>query len=581
MVCFDGRLDNAAVLANRFNQSPRDTDASLVLATYLRMGQEAAEQLDGDFALAIWDERVRRWYCARDRLGLRPLFYTASTRGFACSSSARSLALLPWNHQKIDLQGALVHLTRLDYHPHRTHFSNVSRLSPAHSLTTDEGSDKCRTTRYWELDPFRRTELSDSEVRVHFEHLFRRAVERRVQSSPFAVSLSGGLDSSSIYGVARTICGQVPLAISARFPATAVMNESAYAESAVGNRCRKLDWVYPEKLANSAHIEQAIAALEEPNMLEFHEIVWAVASHAASTDIDSVLTGHIGDAVISYGQGIHQDLAIRGEFGRLFRELLATGRPLEAIRRAISIAASAHQPLLVRQARSWYRASIGALARQESWLLTPAARKSIGLRDRLYNHPLYNSSQPLSSHQLHALQLTNPFADLAFVCMERVGFAHGITHEHPFMDRELVEFCVALPEHWKLQGSRNRRVLREAHVSKLPNAIRTRTKKTVFTPYLSWAIPRAFSLDNLRTIHRDYPELQEYLVSPLALWPGRSTLTRDQCEQKWKVHRRWRHASLLVWYDCMVRQSRLASSEACYEHKSIDNTRLEPIIGTA
>src|SRR5437773_6223671 len=203
-VAFDGRLDNRKEIIDECSPAcgpPDDvcSDAALVIAAYERFGERFAVRLNGDFALALFDPAHPRLMLARDRMGARALYYCPLPRMLVFASEIKCLLALPSVTARPD-EDALADLVIDGYSDgDRTCFQNVHTICPGHLLmVTTEG---IALQRHWDFDPGREIRYGSFEEYVEcFRSLFENAVGRRLRSAhPVAVSVSGGLDSSSVF----------------------------------------------------------------------------------------------------------------------------------------------------------------------------------------------------------------------------------------------------------------------------------------------------------------------------------------------------------------------------------------------
>jgi asparagine synthase (glutamine-hydrolysing) len=154
---FDGRIDNREELLSLLPENgsgPHShSDAELVIAAYRKWGEECAAHLLGDFAFAIWDRHRRQLFCARDPLGVCPLFYAESGNTFVCASEIRSLFALPGLKKEPQLAVVTARLLGKHVQFDETLYNGIIRLPMAHCLTvTAQGVSR---RRYWEIDPNR------------------------------------------------------------------------------------------------------------------------------------------------------------------------------------------------------------------------------------------------------------------------------------------------------------------------------------------------------------------------------------------------------------------------------------------
>jgi asparagine synthase (glutamine-hydrolysing) len=193
----DIRLD-ISCHPERSEGSPRRSDALLVLDAYRQWGPACVEHLHGDFSFAIWDEREQRVFCARDRFGVRPLFYAPGNGTFAFTNTLECLR----RDRRIDQ--TLDELAIADYlvsghlrEAQRTFFANIRRLPPAHTLVVT--ARELVLKRYWSLPVEPELRHRDpGEYVGQFNELLARAVADRTPAGAVALRLSGGLDSGCI-----------------------------------------------------------------------------------------------------------------------------------------------------------------------------------------------------------------------------------------------------------------------------------------------------------------------------------------------------------------------------------------------
>src|SRR3989475_1046549 len=179
------------------------SDTEVLLAAYQEWNESCVTRFNGMFAFAIWDRDRRRLFCARDRMGVKPFYYSWDGARFAFASEIKGLlsaGLRPSPNQRAVfdyLDGAC-----LD-HSEDTFFEGIRQLPPAHTLTVDT---QVTVQRYWDLPPCGEAGLSVRDAAERFRHLFRDAVRLRLRSDvPIGTCLSGGLDSSSIVCVANDL----------------------------------------------------------------------------------------------------------------------------------------------------------------------------------------------------------------------------------------------------------------------------------------------------------------------------------------------------------------------------------------
>jgi asparagine synthase (glutamine-hydrolysing) len=181
------------------------SDTEVLLALYHHHGRSLPEKLPGMFSFAIWDNRMRELFCARDRFGEKPFYYAQGARGeFLFASEIKALLASGLVTPVLDEEAVAHYMKYLYVHPHRSIYRNIHALPPAHYLRYAEG--KIQVERYWTL-PDTDSKIELPEAADQFRMLFEQAVSRQlVADVPVGAFLSGGLDSSTVVAVASRFC---------------------------------------------------------------------------------------------------------------------------------------------------------------------------------------------------------------------------------------------------------------------------------------------------------------------------------------------------------------------------------------
>jgi asparagine synthase (glutamine-hydrolysing) len=478
-VTMDGRLDNRdelrAALAAR-GRPPRAThDAELVLRAYECWGEGFARELIGDFAIVVWDERRRRLCCARDALGVRPFFYQWDGRTFRWGSEPHAI-LQDASVQRIANENMVAELLS-GYQVSRdeTLWSGILRLPPGHTLTLD--ASECRLTRYWPPDRISPASgASDTEYAERLGALLEASVRARLRAvGPVAAQLSGGIDSSAVVALGQRLVqsGAVPPrsleAFSQTYPHRPD-DEGPFAE-AVAGRCgvklHLLPMAMPEPRYAEAQVSRYLDFPEYPNSAT---VGGSISRAAARAGCRVMLTGVWGN---SFLEGSAEHAA----------DLLRAGRVLEAIGQTRADAAlfggragsillwSGVVPLVPRH----IRARLGALLRRPPILdhVPRAFARRVALRDRL-REPTWTPAFPTLAQRAAYVSGLSAWNVWNAELTERGAAWHGIEERHPFADRRLVEFCLALPEAQRRRGGTLKFVLRQAMRDLVPEGARSR-----------------------------------------------------------------------------------------------------------
>src|SRR5215471_3462957 len=197
-------------LIKRGHHFRTESDTEVIAHLYEEMGEECVTQFNGMFALALWDENRQRLFIARDRLGVKPLYYYEGADQFVFASELKALLRHPEVPREIDPSAIAEYLTLMYVRAPRTPLKNIRKLLPGHYLSID--SRGVRMKRYWDLREHydRPQALSEGEAIERIVELLKDSVRLRLRSDvPVGAFLSGGLDSSAIVAFATEYNEQI------------------------------------------------------------------------------------------------------------------------------------------------------------------------------------------------------------------------------------------------------------------------------------------------------------------------------------------------------------------------------------
>lgn len=236
VIVFNGEIYNFAALRKaceadgyRFHSH---SDTEVILALYLKHGIDCLKLLRGMFAFAIWDEKNKRLFFARDRLGKKPFNYAVSSHGFAFCSEIDPLARHSWTNRQLDNQ-ALDFFLHLQYIPAPfSIYKGIRKLPPAHFGLLDASG--LRIESYWHIDYRNKCKINEADALDAFEEKLSEAVRlRMVADVPVGALLSGGVDSSVIVALMAKFAASPVRTFSIGF-SHSDFDESAFARQAAG-----------------------------------------------------------------------------------------------------------------------------------------------------------------------------------------------------------------------------------------------------------------------------------------------------------------------------------------------------------
>jgi asparagine synthase (glutamine-hydrolysing) len=486
VVVSDSRLDNRPELLAElgFTRDPDDIgDGELLHAAWQRWGEGCADRLRGDFAVAIWDPVANSLFCARDIMGVRPLyFHHAPGRLFAFASDPDALLALPEVPRRLDegriadaLMGDLEGIDRTS-----TFFLDIERLPPARTLRV--AASGAVQAEYWHPLRDRPAGLPDTEagwvaaVRDALEH----AVRCRLRGTGRVGSmLSGGLDSSSLAALA-----QQQLPPGSRLPTFSAINSAG---SCIETACvHSMLAAFPFEatlvdVPSIATVAPAVHAQFDRMTEPFDagmSLVSAMYAAASGAGVRSLLDGLPADNLYVLGD-LFRVMVRTGQWRRLWAETGAMhrvdGHPRPRLRSIQSIVgavvpATLRRPWQAARERTFYSKLLLDSG------VSPASARGLGLRARFdrYRSDMARSRQgdpagtPLSV-------MTSAYITAAIERYNRIASAYGVEPRPAFLDRRVIELHAWLPQEFRLRDGLYKWALRAAMQDLLPRDVAWRS----------------------------------------------------------------------------------------------------------
>jgi len=469
---WDGRLDNRDELLTALHAAGlpagTGTDPELVLGAYRLWGAECARHLLGELAFIVWDAGAQRLFAARDRIGLKPLYYTRQDSTLLIASEAK--ALLAGLERMPEPDDALVLALLLsecrEEDNSRTLFSGIHRLPPGHVLVLEHG--RLQVERYWQIDPSRRVTHRQPEAYVEqFRAVFDEAVRARMRSAfPVGCFLSGGLDSSAI-AITAAAAGGAPLEAFTIFNRHPASDERHYARLVAAAARIPLREYADEGRDPLDGLEQLLFAVENP-LVTNHADLRGLGQLINAQGCRVMLDGDGGDHLMDES-GYLADLLVRTNPVRFLRETRAFarsygGRTGECLQMAVQDA----MPTPMKHAAKHLRGLPAWINR------TMADRAAFTARWAQARVPL---TFPSGAQRLSYQDALSPYLLMKLELNEREAAQAGREIRYPFLDSRLVEFILAVPWQQRCRNGERKWLLREAMTGLLPEAIRLRRGK--------------------------------------------------------------------------------------------------------
>lgn len=481
----DARLDNRPELleALSITEPPeRVPDSQLLLAAYREWGEACVDRVLGAFAFVVWDADAGTIFCARDHLGVKPLYYHIDDDLFAVASAPKALLSIPG--VSMDISDVAVG----DFLLHRfeeqttSYFESIRRLPPAHAMFVENDAERRR--RYWDLDATRTVTLdSDAAYERRFRELFERAVERRLRSEgPVGADLSGGLDSSSIAVTARALLQRSePLyTFSDVYDEASSSDEREFIETVTRRDGIISEYIFLDDAGIVVDADDVQRYLDHPPHDTTHFGKWERAKRVSDTGVRVQLKGELGDETVSHGLAYLPELLKTGRWLRLHRELSALSEAVGTPERRL-LRGNAVAPLVPTRARRLARRVRGepVLTERANPTLDPGFVRDCDLRER------YRSLEPVvplldqSARYQQRQSLLSGRLTATFETVDQISAAFGVEPRYPFADVRLVEFCLAIPPSQQLSDGWTRSIIRRSLGDLLPDKIQWRPWKAM------------------------------------------------------------------------------------------------------
>lgn len=473
-------------LATRGHVFRTRSDTETIVHGYEEWGAECLQRFRGMFAFALWDGLTRTVVLARDRLGIKPLYYWDSGTKLVWGSEAKSILLDPDYVRRPNLS-ALRTFLRMRFVPSpATLFQGIEKLPPGHYLSCRAGQTPV-VTRYWDV-PFqaeRAVHVNESDVAADVRGRLQESVKAHLVSEvPVGVFLSGGVDSSSVVALVAQTTNQPVQTFSVGFGPTDRGDELRFARQVA---CH-VGTVHHELRVESSSFEalqDIIWHLDEP-IADPAAIPTYLLSRFAREHVTVVLTGEGADELFG------------GYRKYYWNRMIARFRRLpESVRRAVIGSLHAVQFLgdgRLRQVAAW--ASVPDRVRlvdmmsdvstsEVEELLTGDAAAALRSEDAWpFPFELPNGDDLVK--QMLYLDVKTWLPDELLFKVDKMTMAASLEARVPFLDHEFVEFAMGLPSALKLKGDREKHVLREAISDLLPPDIVRRRKHVFMVPFDRW-----------------------------------------------------------------------------------------------
>ncbi|HWC27188.1 MAG TPA: asparagine synthase (glutamine-hydrolyzing) [Solirubrobacteraceae bacterium] len=478
------------------------TDTEVVLRAYREWGPRCVERFNGMFAFAIWDRDERTLFLARDRYGIKPLYWTVAAGELLFASEIKSFLQHPGFRARVSPEHLLEYFTFQNLFTDGTLFAGVRMFPPGCHALLRPGDGEVRPVRYWDwefADPDGAATGSDAEYREELDRLFRRAVQRQlVADVPVGSHLSGGMDSGSLTALAAR-----ELPYLATFTVGFDMTSAGGLEMGADERAKAEAMSYVFK---TEHFESVLKAGDMERCLP--SLVWHLEDLRVGQSYPNWYVARLASKFVT--------VVLSGSGG----DELFGGYPWRYYRAVVN---DDFDDYIAKYYGFWHRlvpdAHRAALFRPELWRQLDGVRTQDIFRAVFRDGEAPRSPQDYVNHSLYLEAKT--FLHGLLVVEDKLSMAHSLETRVPFLDNDLVDFALRVPVRLKLRdldrvveldenepGNKPERffrrtrdgklILRQVMARHVPETVTDRVKQGFSGPDASWF--RGDSIDYVRDV---------------------------------------------------------------------------------
>lgn len=516
-------LDLKPELENKGHNFASETDTEVIIHLYEEYGEHCVEKLWGDFAFAIYDTNKKKILLARDRIGVKPLYYHYDhhRKEFSFASEIKAILTNENVRRRINQTALRQYLTYRYIFGRHTIFNNINRLLPGEFLTFDLRTKEITHKQYWDVNPTNKTIINKPEqyYKKQFLSLYEDSVKRRLMSDvPLGVYLSGGIDSSSIVAMMHKIKTQTP----------AIGDIKTFS---IGFDADQDELPYSRTVSDYFSTTHHEFIIDADAVKELPKIIWHCdepladpalipnyfLSREAKQHVTVVLTGDGGDETFAgYEQAKFMLLADKlgkipfatslAKIGlrtaptmllkKIFRYSAGIGK--RGRERAIELFSNTNNPAKA------YTAITGLFNDKEfSQLTTPPFSLTQSSVPKIQQEYFIRQQTKLLNKILY-FELKTLLPENMLMKSDKMTMANAIEARVPLLDHRITELSYQMPPHLKLNGWKEKYILKQSMREKLPTTITQRKKQRFYVPIDHW-------------IHEDLQPLVETLLSSMTL----------------------------------------------------------------
>jgi len=480
-IVFNGEIYGYRDLKKEIPEYPfkSNTDTEVILALFKKYGYELPQHLNGMFSIAIWDEKNQQLFCVRDRFGEKPFYYATGKNGeFIFASEIKAILATGLVDDELNDE-AVSHFLRHTYvDSHQSIYKNIKVLPPASQLILKDNA--IHVSQYWNL-PQEELNISEGQAIEKFKYLVEKSVEKQlIADVKVGAFLSGGLDSGTLVALSSQHHSNLT---TLGFEYDGDWNEMPEARSI----SQKYNTNHKEVSLKDEDIPkllvEVLKKLDEPLADTAILATYAICKEAAK-NMTVVITGNAGDELFGGYKWYQKE-----------KEILDKGSANSSFLTMYKVGSTITKKIGFKKGNDYFLDKIfrakfpDIISYQKEKVHNNFTRKETGLLLKSYSeyeHPYHFVLDKANLNTPMKMDLTNIIPGDYMVKDDRIAMMHSIELRTPFLDKDLVEFCSALPAKYKVNDQQTKIILRKTFGKLLTDHILNKRKQGFGAPVEKW-----------------------------------------------------------------------------------------------
>jgi asparagine synthase (glutamine-hydrolysing) len=480
VMIYNGEVYNYKEVASKYNLHTRTTsDTEVIIEAFAKVGVQCISDLNGMFALAIWDKLEEKLYLVRDRVGIKPLYYFHQEGQFAFASELKALFTLPVS-KKIN-HDAVADFLYLGYIPgNSTIYNDFQKLLPGYYAVYQNGM--LASYPYWWLDSKleKKVLTNETEAREKLKQLLESSVQYcMISDVPLGIFLSGGVDSSIVAAIAQS-ASSVPVKTFSIGFKEGKYNEAHFAQQ-VASHIRSEHHEFTVTEQDALHLVEKMLDIYDEPYADSSAIPTYMVSQLARKEVTVALSGDGGDELFM-GYGFYNwSQRLGNPFVKAFRQTMAAGLHTFGNNRSKRASYMFRYPSRARKKSHIFS--------QEQYYFTESELQSLLKKPGRITLDEYNCSSKRKltvEEEQSFFDIKNYLPEELLVKTDRASMCHSLEVRVPLLDYRLVEFAVNLSPSLKLRGSTGKYLLKEVLYEYVPASLFNRPKWGFSVPLSIW-----------------------------------------------------------------------------------------------